>query len=270
MAALSPLTDFALAARAHDDVLDLERLCVGVARIGTPALDPASVTRTLDEMAAQAREIVSPSAPPDKLAAQLRDALVGHLGFAGDRDSPRDPGDSYLDVVLQRRRGLPILLSVVWILIGERLGVPVRGVNYPGHFLVCLDAPGARVYIDPFHAGLTREGGELLARLGPRKGERRLVEPCGVRPIVTRVLHNLKNLWVDRQDYAHALAVVDRILLIGGELPTELRDRGLLCLHLDQPAEAARDFRRYLKVVPDAEDREVIEALLERIDENAR
>lgn len=280
--ALSPITDFALAARAHDDVLDLERLAVGIARIGNPALDATTVALELDRLAVTIADDVHPGLPPDRLALQLRSAMVGRLGFTGDRDGPRDAVDSYLDRVIERRRGLPILLSVVWILLGQRLGVPIAGVNYPGHFLVCLDLPGAWIYLDPFHGGVTREAGELLARLGSRAGavrgeggasplrsagERSLLEPCGVRAIVARILTNLKNLWIDQPDYVGALAAVDRILLIQGEVPSELRDRGLICLHLGRPTEAARDFRRYLQITPEAEDRSVVEALLVKIQE---
>lgn len=264
---LSPLTAFALAARAHDDVLDLEGLAVGVARMGNPEVDARAVARRLDEIAAAVAEHLPAGAPPDRTVAHLRRVLVHELGFTGDRDAPRTAEDSFLDRVLERRRGLPILLSVVWILVGERLGLPVRGVNFPGHFLICFDAPGARIYLDPFHGGVAREAGDLLGRLGPRSPDRRVLEPCGVRPIVGRMLANLKNLWVDESRYAEALGAVDRILLIGGEIPAELRDRGLLCLHVGKPEEAARDFRRYLKLQPDAEDRSVVEALLQKIQE---
>lgn len=267
MPALSAITEFALAARAHDDVLDLEALTVAVARIGNPGLDAAVVTAELDAMAARIADSVPAGAAPDRLAVALRRAIVTDLGFVGDPGRPAEPEDSYLDRVLQRKRGLPILLSVVWILLGQRLGLPIRGVNFPGHFLVCVDAPGARVFVDPFHGGAIRDGGDLLARLGVRGSERGLLEPCGVRPIVTRILLNLKNLWIDRREYVNALAVVDRILLVAGEQPQELRDRGLILLHLGRPREADRDFRRYLKVAPEAEDRVVIEGLLQKIQE---
>lgn len=269
MPALSPITEFALAARAHDDALDLEQLVVGVARIGRPELDRQSVRVSLDRLAASVQEQVDPSLPPDRLGAAFARAMVVDLGFHGDPERAREAESSYIDAVLERRTGLPILLSVVWILLGQRLGVPIAGVNYPGHFLVCLDAPGARLYFDPFHGGSRRDPAELLARLGPRSADRKALDPCGVRPLVTRVLANLKNLWVDQSDYAHALAAVDRLLLVSGEAPSELRDRGLLCLHLDRPQEARKDFQRYLKLRPDAEDRVVVEALIARIDAGA-
>jgi regulator of sirC expression with transglutaminase-like and TPR domain len=266
LAGLSPLTDFALAARAHDDALDLEALCVGIARMARPDVDAATVAAQLDALAAAIAEDVDPSLPPDRLAARLTHTIGGTLDFRGDTSLVPSADSSFLDRVIESRRGLPILLSVVWILLGKRLGVPIAGVSYPGHFLVCLDAPGARIFLDPFGAGRERDAGELLARLGNMGGDRKLLEPCGIRAIVTRMLVNLKNLWVDRNDYTNALAAVDRILLVAGELPLELRDRGLICLHLERPAEAGRDFKRYLKVRPDAEDRPVIEALLERIE----
>lgn len=270
MPGLSPITEFALAARVHDDALDLETLAVGIARIGNPGVDRAAVHATLDEMAARVAEAVDLRAAPDRLATGFARALVVDLGFHGEPEAGQTPEGSYLDRVLERRTGLPILLGVVWILVADRLGVPIRGVSYPGHFLVCLDAPGARIYLDPFHHGAVRDAGELLARLGPRAADRKVLEPAGVRAIVARMLANLKNLWVDRGDHAHALAAVDRLLLVQGETPGELRDRGLLCLHLERPDEAERDFRRYLKLNPEAEDRPVIAALLDRIESNRR
>jgi len=247
-------------------VLDLESLCVAIARMGRPELDPGEVGGTLDSMAARVGDHLAVDAPPDRLAMRLAGLVGGELDFHGDPEAPVGPADSYIDQVLVRRRGLPILLSVVWILLGRRLGLPIAGVNYPGHFLVCLDAPGARIYLDPYSGGRARDAAQLMGRLGPEARERGLLEPCGVRPIVTRILVNLKNQWLDAGAYAEALGAVDRILLIGGEVPGELRDRGLVCLHLNRPGDAARDFRRYLTLRPEAEDRSVIEALLGRIE----
>lgn len=261
----SPITEFALLARAHDEVLDLEALTVGVARMGRPELDAMAVKRSLDGLAETVGEHADRSLPPDRLAARLSLAIGTELDFRGDPGAPVGPDASYIDQALQTRRGLPITLAAVWMLIGARLGIPIGGISYPGHFLVCLDAPGARIFLDPYHGGNPRDGASLLARLGGQPADRKILEPCGVRPMVTRMLANLKNLWVDRGEYASALGAVDRMLLVGGEIPGELRDRGLICLHLDRPGEAARDFQRYLTLRPQAEDRPVIEALLEKI-----
>ena len=259
----SPITAFALAARAPDDVLDLEALAVAIARMGNPALLGVTVRQTLDRLAERVGDAVDTHLPPDRLAARLSLFIGTELNFRGDPALPSTAEGSFLDCVLEHRRGLPILLSTVWILLGARLGIPIRGVGYPGHFLVCLDAPGARIFLDPFHGGNQRDATELLARIGP--DHRRLLDPCDTRSLVTRILANLKNLWVDRTDFVNALGAVDRILLIGGEQPLEIRDRGLICLHLERPADATRDFQKYLKIRPEAGDRPVIEALLEKL-----
>lgn len=257
---------FALAARAPDEVLDLEELVIGVAALGNPDLDFEAVRATLDGLAESIADVVSPSAPPDRLAAQLAAAIGGTLGFRGDRAVFAEPGGSFLDVVLERRTGLPILMAAVWMLLGRRLGVPIEGVGYPGHFLACIDRPGARVYVDPFHGGEVLDARDLLDRAAVASPDaaRRLLEPTGVRPMVVRMLSNLKNLWIDRSDHASALAAVDRILLVGGESAPVVRDRALLLLHLHRASEAARDLRRYLALEPKAADRAVVEQLLLR------
>lgn len=266
---LSGAARFALAARAPDEVLDLEELVIGIATMGDPSLDYAAVSAQLDRLADEIRDDICPSDPPDRLASQLAGAIGGRLGFHGDAEVYATASSSFLNVVLDCRRGLPILLGVVWILLGKRLGVPIVGVGFPGHFMVCLDQPGARIYIDPFHRGVVREARDLMARL-PGRGHtdaeraRRLLEPTTDRALLIRMLTNLKNFWIDADEHANALGAIDRILLVGGEQAPEVRDRALVLLHLHRPTEAARDLRRYLTIAPAAPDREVVEQLLQR------
>lgn len=266
---LSGAARFALAARSPDEVLDLEELAIGIATMGKPALDYDAVSRELDRLADAIRDDIRPSDPPDRVAAQLAAAIGSRLGFHGDAEVYATADSSFLDVVIETRRGLPILLGVVWILLGKRLGVPIVGVGFPGHFMVCLDRPGARIFLDPFHRGVVREARDLMDRL-PGRGRadadsaRRLLEPTTDRALLTRMLTNLKNFWIDADDHLLALGAIDRILLVGGEQPPEVRDRALVLLHLLRPAEAARDLRRYLVLAPTAPDREVVEQLIER------
>ncbi len=266
---LSSAARFALAATAPDEVLDLEALAIGVASLGNPDLDSAAVSAELDRLAEQVRDDVTPSAAPDRLAAQLGSALGGTLGFHGDPAVYARAESSFLDDVLRTRRGLPIALGVVWMLIGERIGVPLVGIGFPGHFLVGLDRPGARMYLDPFHRGRVRDARELMERLpsvrpGDADAARRALEPTPTRPLILRMLTNLKNFWIDEDDHEHALAAIDRMLLVGREQSGVVRDRALLLLHLRRPTEAARDLRRYLVLEPSAPDRDVVEQLLAR------
>lgn len=261
---LDARTAFALDARMPDEAMDLEALCIGVARIQRPEPDPDSIRGTLDRLAAQVQDLVHPGAPPDQLSAQLREAFIGQLGFHGNTEDYGDPSNSFLDVVLERRTGLPILLSITWILLAQRLGVRLAGISYPGHFLVSVELEGVRIFLDPFHAGVERDPGALLAQLGPN-APRSVLQPASVRAIIVRVLTNLRHVWVSRRRWAEALEVVERTQLLVGERADDVRDRGLLLVRLDRAAEAVRELDRYLHLAPGAADRDEIEQLLQGI-----
>ncbi|MDP2308845.1 MAG: transglutaminase-like domain-containing protein [Pseudomonadota bacterium] len=260
----SPVTEFALLARAPDEALDLERLVISIARMGTPTLDAGAVSATLDRLAEQIADDIRPSAPPDELSAALAAAIGGRLGFQGSPEVFTGAEGSYIDHVLERRTGLPILLAIVWMLLGRRLGVPIVGIGYPGHFLAALDLVGVRLYVDPFVGGQPREATDLIGRLPPEAG-RGFLDPSPPRAIVTRVLVNLKHLWIGASDHERALAAVDRILLLAGEIPSELRDRGLLALRLGRTSESRRDLERYLVIATNAADRSDVEKVLARL-----
>ena len=258
---VSPITAFALLARSPDEVLELDALCVAIARMGRPDLELPAIRAQLDALALEVD--VDPAAPPDRLARSFQQAMSGQLRLTGSHTNWRDPRSSFIDVVLERRNGLPILLSTLWVLLGQRLGVPIKGVGWPGQFLVCLDAPGARIYLDPYADGRVRQPADLLAEAGP--GARPYLNPISTRAIGLRMLINLKHLWVDSEDWGQALGAIDRILLLSGEDPLQLRDRGLVALHLGRTAEAARDLRRYLSLHPEAEDQPQVRHILERL-----
>lgn len=253
----SPRTEFALLAQRPEEMLDLEALCLSIARIARPHLDTGQVSQTLDALAASVAEQVDPSAPPDRLASALARSLGGTLGLCGEEQDFEKLDASMLDQVVELRRGLPILLGVVWILLGKRLSLPILGVNYPGHFLVCLERPGARIYLDPF------SGGQALdARLLLRGGDRSSLLPVGPRPILHRILANIRNWATPRQQWGVALEAVERMQLLSGEEPTLVRDRGLICMQLQKMGDARRDLERYLLLLPDAMDRSEVEQLL--------
>jgi regulator of sirC expression with transglutaminase-like and TPR domain len=261
----SPLTEFALLARAPEDTLDLEALCASIARMRDPAVTPAAIGQELDLLAEDLQDRLPGPRRPDQLAAALRREIGGRLDFRGFPEDYTRMDSSMLDQVVQQRRGLPILLSIVWMLIGRRLQLPIAGVNAPGHFLVCLDLPGARIYLDPFAGGAEVSATALLERVA---GNRAVLGPAGSRPIVTRVLTNLKHLAIDQENWKLALDAVDRIQLISGDHPSHTRDRGLLCTRLGRRSEAARELRRYLQQAPEAPDRREVERVLQELEEN--
>jgi regulator of sirC expression with transglutaminase-like and TPR domain len=188
-----------LVARPDADVPLAEAAFV-IAAHASPGLDVESQLHRLDDLA-------------DGCAAQTLDALLEHLfgdlGFQGDRVEYYDPANSYLDRVLDRRRGLPITLSIVLIEVGRRIGVPLAAVGMPGHFLV-RDGVDPRVFVDPFHGGavLDEDGCEQLFRT--LHGERldwnpAFLAPVGHRVILQRMLANLRGIFAARRDRASLL-----------------------------------------------------------------
>lgn len=258
--AISPITEFALLARMPDAVLDLEALSIAIARMGNASIDATQIHAQLNAMAEEVSEDIDPQAAPDRLAAMLRYAFHERLGLGGGQTDWKDPTNSFIDVVLSRRAGLPILLSVIWILLGKRLNIPIKGISWPGQFLVCLDMPGTRIYMDPYNNGQRREAADMLAEAGP--GSRPFLNPVQTRAIGLRMLSNLKHLWIEQEDWPHVLAVIDRILLWSGEEANQLRDRGLVALRLGRQNEAQRDLQRYIQLSPQASDLAKVQQIL--------
>lgn len=194
--------------------------------------------------------------------ARLNLRLFQELGLRGDEDGYDDPVNSRIDEVIQRRRGLPILLSIVTIEVAARVGLHLDPIGFPGHFLVSPREGEPRFYVDPFHAGAILRQDDLRARLNIGMAGRgvspevmeQLLGPLSPRLTLTRMNHNLKGSWSRRGDTARALAAVDRILALAPEQVDEHRDRGVLLVQLERPEEALDAFESYLRLVPGASD----------------
>ena len=177
--------------------------------------------------------------------------------------------------MLDRRRGLPILLSIVYICLAERVGFPVDGIGFPGHFLVSprvdvidVDAaeaePSPRFYVDPFHEGRVLSRPRLVGRL-KKMGLRRVdqhLRPVDSRYILTRVCNNLKRAFIQRGQLGDALRTIDRLLLLRPDAVEEVRDRGLIHAHLGHRADALADLSAYVEARTDAPD---VPQIVERI-----
>jgi len=261
-----------LYAIAADRSGDLAEGALLIAAEDDPALDTAPYL----EFVASVARAVARGAPPDRSPLAWRDAMAeeifGRQGFRGDAEDYYDPRNSYLNQVIDRRRGIPITLSIVYIAVGARLGLPVAGVNAPGHFLV---RHGDDI-VDPFHAGriVARDGLlEQLRQMGandPEADLRRLLSFAPTpRAVLSRVLGNLKANYLKRGEMERALSVVDRLVSLNPGNPAELRDRGVIYQHLECPRAAAADLERYLELVPDDPDADVIRNAIAKLNATA-
>ncbi len=250
-----------LAALAGDE----PRLDVATAWIAAeenPDLEPDSVISDLDALAAR---IAVAEGPEAERVARIAIGLFSQEGFAGDAAHYDEPANSLIDQVLKRRRGMPILLAVVLLEVASRNRVHLHGIGFPGHFLVAThtDPP---VVLDPFNGGRVLTRPVLVARIAQIDGcapsPTRVAEattPVGTRYILARINNNLKGSWLRRGRVVEALRAVERMLIVAPDLVEELRDRGLMRLHLGDPGGIA-DLRGYLQACPGASDRERIAA----------
>ena len=224
-----------------------------------PALDVAAWLARLDALGARARERVPPRGDADQTAAALTRLLVEDYGLRGNDADYYDPRNSFLNEVLERRLGIPLTLSLVYMDVGARAGVAVRGVGLPGHFVVRLERGETVRLLDPFNGGRPLDEANcrrLVERLG---GGRLRFQPAhlravSARAILIRMLANLKGVYTALGDWRRARGAVDRILLLAPEAVGELRDRGLLSARLGEPVAAIGDWEAYLRRVPDAKD----------------
>jgi regulator of sirC expression with transglutaminase-like and TPR domain len=199
---------------------------------------------------------------------EVIDKMSQHLfvtaGFRGNRESYFDPRNSFLNEVLDRRLGIPITLSVIYMEVGKRLGLKLHGVGMPGHFLVkCLDH-GTEIFVDPFNGGEILLESDCHSKLSQIHGENLLFDRVYLNSInnhqiLTRMLTNLKRIYLKQQDHLRALAIVEKLLVVNPNAPPEIRDRGFLYYKLNQFSQALNDWQHYLDLSPNAPDVSEIE-----------
>lgn len=241
--------------------LDLAAAALQIASEEYPDLDLASYLVRLDRLAERAAGQLSLSVEPDVIDSLdcINRTLYREEGFSGNADVYYDPRNSFLNEVLDRRRGIPITLSIIYMEVGRRLGLDIRGVGLPGHFLVkCVAATGEWL-IDPFFGGKTVTEAECRQRLKRLHGEkfsfqRSFLDCVTKRQILGRLLANLKMIYLVQKDFGRALNVIDKILLIFPEAAGEIRDRGSVSFRLQRFSAAIRDWNRYLAMKPQASD----------------
>jgi regulator of sirC expression with transglutaminase-like and TPR domain len=249
--------------------LDLAAAALAISAEENPELDPAPCLAELDALAAEVAPRLAGlgSAASDEVARldTLRRFLFVEKGFHGNRDDYYDPANSLLDRVLARRTGIPITLAIVVLEVGRRVGVPLVGVAFPGHFLV-RHAHHPRVLLDPFAGRFITHRGcrEILACVGGGAipFHPRLLAPVSGRCILLRLLNNLRAVYGSRGEVERTLAILDRMLLLAPDNAVHLRERGLLHLHRGDLSRALDDLGRYLAVEPEAPDRDAVESLL--------
>jgi regulator of sirC expression with transglutaminase-like and TPR domain len=186
----------ALASRPHNR-LDLETGAFLIARYGYPGLEVAGYAKKLDDMAMEVRERLGKRASGEELVKALNRYLFAEQGFRGNTRDYYEAENSYLNRVIDRKTGIPISLSVLYLLIGQRLALPVFGIGMPGHFLVKFDSDRYKVFVDCFNAGalLTEKDCARFLMQAGYGFEERYLQRSGTAAILVRMLKNLVSIY---------------------------------------------------------------------------
>jgi regulator of sirC expression with transglutaminase-like and TPR domain len=266
----APRRRFAEAVDRADDRVELARAALLVAQEEYPQLPVEPYLARLDQLAEMARDRLADESAPLVVLQELLHTLFNRAGLRGNREAYYDPRNSFLNDVLDRGLGIPLTLGIVTLEVGWRLGLPLAGVNFPGHFLVRFEGEELRLLIDPFDGGRTRFEDEAQSLLDRAYGGMVRVRPeflrtAGRRDMLVRLLTNLKGIYLNVRDSARALAVVERILVIHPTAQSEIRDRGTLLARLGRTEEALEQLEWYLGAAPEASDAERIQALVDEL-----
>lgn len=259
----------ALAAR-EDEQIDLLEGAFLIAAEEYPDLDVQEEIARVDAIARRCADHLAGAEDFFHAVWVINRILFHEIGLRGDVEAYDDPENSFLNRVLDRGAGIPITLSVLYREVACRCGFQVEGIGLPGHFVVRVTDDWGHTFVDPFHGGsvVTREDLEslLTERFGPRA---RLLdehlEPVPARRVLTRMLLNLKRIYVRAQDYPRAVLASERIVLLQPDAATERRDRGLLYRRTGRRTDAITDLRSYLIDRPGAIDAPRIRRVLKEL-----
>ena len=249
---------------APESDADLAEAALLLAQEEYPQLDVSAYLSRLDEMARAVRDTLLANAPAAEIILALNRYLFQEEGFDGDAANFYDPRNSFINQVLERKIGIPITLSIIYIEIGQRLGLPLQGVSFPGHFLVKLSVESGEIVLDPFSGGVSLGRDELEQQLAQTQGDKESAKipleewlvTATKKDILVRMLRNLKVIYAHADQLEKTLSVINRILLIAPELAEEVRDRGMVYRQLECFRAALTDLQTYLQMEPESEDRD--------------
>jgi len=257
--AVSPRRLLAAELARSEAELNLAKAALLVAKEEYPQLPIDLYLARLDQVAEEVKDRLAEENAPLVVLQEVLETLYTRRGFEGNREAYHDPRNSFVNDVLDRGVGIPLTLGIVLLEVGWRLDLPLEGVNFPGHFLVRYRGDVVVLLVDPFDGGKMRfqdQAQELLDRAygGMVRLQDSFLRTASKREMLTRLLTNLKSVYVKVGDHERALGAVERLLMITPMAPAESRSRGVLLARLGRQEEAAEQLEAYLRVAPTATD----------------
>ena len=263
----APLDAFVQALARDDARIDLAHACLMIAEDAYPGLAVERYLGDIERLALRLRARMPQRSDAEERVAALNEFIYEDLGFHGNAADYYDPRNSYLNEVIDRRTGIPITLGVLYMGLGRRVGLPLEGVSFPGHFLVRLRLRSGVLVLDPFERGMPQSEADLRSRLQrvippgvagdvpiAELPLDQFLEAASNRQILARVLRNLKAIYRDSDQPERLLAVLNRMLVVVPDAAAELRDRGIVYQRLECYRAALKDLSEYLEREPLASD----------------
>jgi regulator of sirC expression with transglutaminase-like and TPR domain len=236
----------------------LDRAALDLATIHFPDLQPEPFLDQLNELASRLGDRLRNFNDGRDFVETAQRFLFGELGFHGNEEDFFDPRNSCLNQVLERRTGLPITLSVMYMEIARRLQMPVFGIGLPRHFVLQFDDGNYSTYIDPFHGGRIITARDCFALAGAEVADPALLQRVTKKQIAVRMLQNLHGVYVRARDFNRAVATLDLMIAAAPDIGAWYKTRGALLKEIGRWQAARRDFETYLSMAPDANDRELV------------
>jgi regulator of sirC expression with transglutaminase-like and TPR domain len=264
---VSALDAFAQMLARDDSRIDLAHACLMIAEDAYPGLRIEPYLGEIERMALRLRSRAAQTQAAEERVMALNQFLFDELGYRGNTEQYYDPRNSYLNEVMDRKTGIPISLAVLYMAVGRRIGLPLEGVSFPGHFLVRLRLRRGVLVLDPFDGGTPLSEDDLrerLQRVIPKGAAGHVavaelpldqfLEPATTRQILARVLRNLKAIYREADQPQRMLEVLNRMLVVAPDASSELRDRGIVYQRLECYRAAQKDLSDYMEREPEAPD----------------
>ncbi|MBZ5521119.1 MAG: transglutaminase-like domain-containing protein [Acidobacteriia bacterium] len=248
----------------EDDQIDLLRAALAMARVEYPLLDVEAYVRQVEQLARRVSASVMETGDPEQSIAAVNRVLFDEEMFRGNTVDYYNPRNSFLNDVLDRRLGIPITLALVYMEVSRRAGFPLLGVGFPGHFLLKhYEITGKAFLIDAFERGRVVTEADCQRRLDALYSGELTLQPEFLtsvtrRQMLTRILNNLRSVYVSQRNFRKAVEIVDLVLVIYPRSPADVKQRALLRHNLEDYRGALADFEDYVKMLPEASDAEEI------------
>jgi regulator of sirC expression with transglutaminase-like and TPR domain len=261
---------FAAMMKRKEERIDLGLAALLIAKEEYPRLAIEDYVERLDQLAAEFQVELEVDADGPETCRGLSRFLHEQHGFGGDRENYYDPRNSYLNEVMDRRTGIPISLSVLYIEVGRRAGLRLLPVSFPGHFLLKYASERMEIYLDPFHGGRLLDV-EDCRRLftnsygSPAPFSESMLGAATKRQVVRRMLLNLKGIYVQNGEPEKALRIVELLTVVTPWDLDELRDRGILRYRLGEREQGLADLRSYADHAPPGPDVESVREALRKL-----